>query len=84
VSAPNNCWVQAHLEDGKHESRAWHVPDAALCQKLAEHHCKTQEHLAACTASFGEGGQAAPLPLLAAEPLAPAPMAAPEPEKPQH
>jgi hypothetical protein len=67
VSAPSNCWVQAHLEDGKRESRAWHVPDAALCTKLAQHHCKQQAHLAACTASFGEGGQTTPLSLDAAE-----------------
>lgn len=63
VKAPNNCWVQAHLEDGNRESRAWHVPNAALCRKLAEHHCKKQEHMAACTASFGGGGQAEPIAL---------------------
>lgn len=63
VSAPNNCWVQAHLEDGSRQARAWHVPDAALCQKLAEHHCKAQERLAACSASFGGDGQATPLAL---------------------
>jgi hypothetical protein len=63
VSAPNNCWVQAHLEDGKRESRAWHVPDAPLCKKLAEHHCQAQQRVAACTASFGRDGQAAPLAL---------------------
>ena len=74
--------VQAHLEDGKRESRAWHVPDAALCQKLAEHHCKTQEHLAACTASFAADGQATPLALFGA--VAPAPTPVAEPEKPQH
>lgn len=63
VSAPNNCWVQAHLEDGKREARAWHVPDAALCKKLAQHHCKAQPRVAACTASFGSDGQASPLAL---------------------
>jgi hypothetical protein len=71
VSAPNNCWVQAHLEDGSRQARAWHVPDAALCQKLAEHHCSTQQHLAACTASYGAEGQVTPL-----SPFAPAPPAA--------
>jgi hypothetical protein len=63
VNAPNNCWVQAHLEDGTRQARAWHVPDPALCQKLAEHHCKSQPHLAACSASFGADGQATPLAL---------------------
>ena len=75
VSAPNNCWVQAHLEDGKREARAWHVPDATLCKKLAEHHCKAQQRVAACTASFGSDGQAAPL-ALGDEP-APSPIPAP-------
>lgn len=73
VSAPNNCWVQAHLEDGKRETRAWHVPDAPLCKKLAEHHCKAQQRVAACTASFGSDGQVSPLALGDA----PAPSAAP-------
>lgn len=63
VKAPDNCWVQAHLEDGSRQARAWHVPDAGLCQKLAEHHCQKQEHLAACSASFGRDGQATPLAL---------------------
>ena len=87
VSAPNNCWVQAHLEDGKRESRAWHVPDALLCAKLAQHHCKHQPQLAACTASFGDGGQTVQLSLDTEGPPAAAPAAAatpaPEPEKPQ-
>lgn len=73
IKAPNNCWVQAHLEDGNRESRAWHVPDAMLCRKLAEHHCRKQASMAACTASFGSEGQAAPLALFeAASPVAPA------------
>ena len=74
VSAPNNCWVQAHLEDGARKARAWHVPDPMLCRKLAEHHCQAQEHVAACTASFGSDGQASPLPLFeaaAATPIVP-------------
>lgn len=66
VSAPPNCWVQAHLEDGNRQARAWHVPDAPLCQKLAEHHCGKQEHLAACSASFGAEGQITPLSLFSA------------------
>lgn len=65
VSAPNNCWVQAHLEDGSRQARAWHVPDAVLCQKLAQHHCGKQQHLAACTAAFGAEGQVTPLSLFA-------------------
>lgn len=84
VTAPNNCWVQAHLEDGKREARAWHVPDAALCKRLAEHHCKAQQRVAACTASFGGDGQASPLalgdePAHSTVPAAPvaAPVAAP-------
>jgi hypothetical protein len=76
VNAPNNCWVQAHLEDGSRQARAWHVPDAALCRKLAEHHCGTLEHVAACTASFGSDGQAAPLSLFTP---APAPQVEPAP-----
>jgi len=77
VSAPNNCWVQAHLEDGSRQARAWHVPDAALCQKLAEHHCQVQERLAACSASFGGDGQATPLALGGAPAPAVAPAVAP-------
>lgn len=75
VSAPSNCWVQAHLEDGSRQSRAWHVPDATLCRKLAEHHCGAQAHVAACTASFSSDGQATPLPLFSevATPAVPAP-----------
>lgn len=77
VKAPNNCWVQAHLEDGNRQSRAWHVPDASLCRKLAEHHCQKQERAAACTASFGSEGQVAPLPLFEAAVVVPAPALAP-------
>ena len=72
IKAPNNCWVQAHLEDGSRESRAWHVPDAVLCRKLAEHHCRKEATMAACTASFGSDGQAAPLSLFEAATAAPA------------
>jgi hypothetical protein len=73
VNAPNNCWVQAHLDDGSRQARAWHVPDAVLCRKLAEHHCEKQEHVAACTASFGSDGQASPLPLFEQGATAPTP-----------
>jgi hypothetical protein len=79
VSAPNNCWVQAHLDDGSRQARAWHVPDAALCQKLAQHHCKSQEHLAACSASFGSDGQVTPLSLEGSAVPAPVPVPAPAP-----
>jgi hypothetical protein len=72
VQAPNNCWVQAHLEDGTRHSRAFRSPDSAVCRKLAEHHCKAQVHMAACTASFGADGQAAPLALFEANPSPPA------------
>jgi hypothetical protein len=85
VKAPNNCWVQAHQEDGARESRAWHVPDAVLCRKLAEHHCKKRERTVACTASFGSEGQVAPLPLFEdAAVLVPAatPSVAPTPAPP--
>ncbi len=82
VHAPNNCWVQAHLEDGSRQSRAWHVPDAALCQKLAEHHCGKQQRLAACTASFGAEGRVAPLALFGAS-ATPTAGAAPAPTTPE-
>jgi hypothetical protein len=76
VAAPDNCWVQAHLEDGSRRARAWHVPDVGLCQKLAQHHCKSQDQVAACSASFGSDGQVAPLAL---EGTAAAPAAATTP-----
>jgi hypothetical protein len=79
VSAPPNCWVQAHLEDGNRQARAWHLPDAALCQKLAEHHCSKLPQLAACTASFGVEGQVTPLSLFTDK--APPVVAAPAPSK---
>jgi hypothetical protein len=85
INAPNNCWVQAHLEDGSRHARAWHVPDAALCQKLAEHHCDGQQHVAACTASFGSEGQVTPLSLFAGAATggasAPSPAKAPFPSR---
>jgi hypothetical protein len=80
VKAPNNCWAVAHLDDGKREPRAWHVPDQDLCRKLANHHCGKQAQLAACTASFAAEGQAVPFSLTddaASAPAVATPPAAP-------
>jgi len=80
VDAPDNCWVQAYLTDGRREAQSFRVPDVALCKKLAEHHCSSRQQLAGCTASFASAGQAAPIALFEAAPPAPAEAAAPSDE----
>ena len=80
VDAPDNCWVQAYLTDGRREAQSFRVPDVALCKKLAEHHCSSRQQLAGCTASFASAGQAAPIALFEAAPSAPAEAAAPSDE----